>query len=85
MDIQEQCINTLVGRQAGLIDECLKTDLHEKQPHLPLDRISTLFRHLKAPPGQLPHTHTVQATLPVLSSCLKKWPKEGSKSVFPFT
>ena len=70
VDIQEKCISHLVGRQAGIVTQCIADD---GQPHLALDRISTLFRYLKAPPGKLPHTQTVEEMLPVLSDSLCKW------------
>ena len=37
------------------------------------DRISTIFRYLKAPVGKLPHTKTVEDMLPILSKSLSKW------------
>ena len=78
IDVQERCISHLVGRQARLVSQCIG---EEGQPHLPLDRISTMFRYLKAPPGQLPHTKTVEDLLPVLSQCLSKWQRIASNLI----
>lgn len=71
IDVQEKCISTLVGRQATIVETCL---VDEKiLPHLPLDRIATIFRYLKAPEGKLPHTNTVEEMLPILDKSLDRW------------
>lgn len=70
LELQEACINQMVGRQALLVQKCLAED---GQPHLPLDRISTMFRYLRRPKNQVAHEATVRQLLPLLADCLNKW------------
>ena len=60
----------MVGRQAGIVQDRI---INDGAPHIALDRISTLFRFLKAPKDSLPHTQTVENMLPVLQQALNKW------------
>lgn len=70
LELQEGCINQMVGRQALLVQKCLAEN---GQPHLPLDRISTMFRYLRRPKNQVAHEATVRQLLPLLADCLNKW------------